>query len=140
MKYSVATIPCKGLAEWQTDLLTQQLADVGFDSFEQEGDVLRAYIPTDQLSAIDLSPFTFQLSIAPCPDENWNAVWEASHEVEQLPLGVKIVPHCAFGAGHHETTSIMIRELMNAVRGHDIDAGGTAGLPEMPDVKLGQIP
>ena len=114
MKYSIATIPCNGLEQWQIDLLTQDLADIGFDSFEQEGDTLRAYIPTELVPGIDLSPFNFQISIVNCPDENWNAVWEASHEVEQLPLGIRITPHCAFGAGHHETTAMMISELMNA--------------------------
>ena len=122
MKYSVATIRCNDLAEWQIDLLTQQLADLGFDSFEQDADTLRAYIPTEQLSTINsqladffkLSTINCQLStIESCPDENWNAVWEASHQVEQLPLGIRIVPHCAFGAGHHETTSMMISELLN---------------------------
>ena len=47
------------------------------------------------------------------PDENWNAVWEAEHPVQELPLGVKIIPHCAFGAGHHETTAMMIEALIN---------------------------
>ena len=26
---------------------------------------------------------------------------------------MKIVPHCAFGAGHHETTAMMIEEILN---------------------------
>ena len=32
----------------------------------------------------------------------------------ELPMGVKIVPHCAFGAGYHETTSMMIDALLTA--------------------------
>lgn len=102
--------------EWQTDVLTQELADLGFDSFEQDGTVLHAYIPTELVASLDLSAIksipTFV--IQDCPDENWNAVWEASHEVEELPLGVRITPHCAFGAGHHETTAMMIDELINS--------------------------
>ena len=114
MKYSIATIRCNDLADWQIDILTQQLADLGFDSFEQDDDTLRAYIPTDLVPALDLSTVNCPLSIANCPDENWNAVWEASHQVEEQPLGIHIVPHCAFGAGHHETTSMMISELLPA--------------------------
>lgn len=123
MKYQVAIIDCKGLAEWQVDVLQQELADVGFDSFEQDGTTLRAYIPedsglgdervsglTDILSENDATLLSFEA----CADENWNAVWEASHEVEQLPLGVRITPHCAFGAGHHETTAMMIDALVNS--------------------------
>lgn len=127
MKYSVATIPCNDLADWQVDLLMQQLADLGFDSFEQDDTALRAYIPTDMLHSYDnwqsaiaqlsinCQSSLVQSSITECPDENWNAVWESEHEVEQLPLGIRIVPHCAFGAGHHETTAMMIDELMHHV-------------------------
>lgn len=126
MKYSIATIHCNDFEDWQIDVLTQQLADLGFDSFEQDGDVLCAYIPTDLVPALDLSAVNCQLSLADCPDENWNAVWEASHEVEELPLGVRIVPHCAFGAGHHETTAMMIDELMASdVKGKRVFDHGT---------------
>lgn len=123
MKYQVAIIDCKGLAEWQVDVLQQELADVGFDSFEQDGTTLRAYIPEDSglgddrvsgLTDILSENGATLLSFEACVDENWNAVWEASHEVEQLPLGVRITPHCAFGAGHHETTAMMIDALVNS--------------------------
>lgn len=123
MKYQVAIIDCKGLAEWQVDVLQQELADVGFDSFEQDGTTLRAYIPEDSglgdervsgLTDILSENGATLLSFETCADENWNAVWEASHEVEQLPLGVRITPHCAFGAGHHETTAMMIDALVNS--------------------------
>lgn len=116
MQYSVATIQCNNLEDWQVDILCQQLADLGFDSFEQDDTTLRAYIPTSLLDSIhtQLSTLNTQLTIASCPDENWNAVWEASHPIEQLPLGVSIIPHCAFGAGHHETTSMMIQALTEA--------------------------
>lgn len=129
MKYNVATINCTGLEEWQIDVLSQSLADMGFDSFEQDGDILHAYIPSDQKSEIrnqrsdekDLEEVIAEngarlLSFEACADENWNAVWESEHEVEELPMGVRIVPHCAFGAGHHETTAMMINELLNSKR------------------------
>jgi ribosomal protein L11 methyltransferase len=125
MRYNVATIDCTGLEEWQTDVLSQALADLGFDSFEQDGETLRAYIPSDQLSAISNQQSAVSgleeviaengarlVSFEACADENWNAVWESEHEVEELPMGVRIVPHCAFGAGHHETTAMMINRLI----------------------------
>ena len=119
MKYSIATILCNGLESWQIDVIQQDLADLGFDSFEQDDTILRAYSPSDIAdtpslqNALIASGATLQ-SFEACPDENWNAVWEASHEVEELPLGVRITPHCAFGAGHHETTAMMIDELINS--------------------------
>jgi ribosomal protein L11 methyltransferase len=54
------------------------------------------------------------VNIEQCEDINWNATWEAEHEIVELPLGVRITPHCAFGAGHHETTSMMIEALIEA--------------------------
>ena len=125
MKYNVANINCTGLEEWQVDVLSQSLADMGFDSFEQDGETLRAYIPSDQESTISDQHSAISgleeviaengarlLSFESCPDENWNAVWESEHELEELPMGVRIVPHCAFGAGHHETTAMMINRLI----------------------------
>lgn len=125
MRYNVATIDCTGLEEWQTDVLSQALADLGFDSFEQDGETLRAYIPSNQQSAVSNQQSAVSgleeviaengarlVSLEACADENWNAVWESEHEVEELPMGVRIVPHCAFGAGHHETTAMMINRLI----------------------------
>ena len=125
MKYNVATINCTGLAEWQTDVLSQALADIGFDSFEQDGETLRAYIPSEQKSDVSIQNSDVRelaeiiaengatlLAFEACADENWNAVWESEHEVEELPMGVRIVPHCAFGAGYHETTAMMINRLI----------------------------
>jgi len=146
MKYNVATIDCTGLEEWQTDVLTQALADMGFDSFEQDEQTMRAYIPADQLSAagrlaeaIAENAATL-LSFESCPDENWNAVWESEHEVEDLPLGVRIVPHCAFGAGHHETTAMMIDALVERQKTKVesvLDMGTGTGVLAIMAAKLG---
>ncbi len=118
MRYNVATIDCGGCAEWQVEVLMQKLADCGFDSFEQEDCVLKAYIPvaavensTTPLTEVVANAGAKLLSFEECDDANWNEVWESEHIVEELPLGVRIVPHCAFGAGHHETTAMMIDEL-----------------------------
>ena len=134
MKYNIAIIRCDELAEWQVDVLTQQLADMGFDSFEQQADELRAYVPADVVAGDGGYEQTLRelladngaalLRFEACADENWNAVWEAEHEVEELPMGVRIVPHCAFGAGHHETTSMMIAELVES-RKSKVESGKT---------------
>ena len=116
MKYHCIHIETNFAEEWQKDVFEQQLFDLGVDSID--GD--KYFIPSDVLenkrSEIIqfLSPFNFHYSIDACPDENWNAVWESEHPMQELPLGVRIIPHCAFGAGHHETTSMMIQELIAA--------------------------
>ena len=117
MRYTKAHILNPSLAEWQVDLLVQALAEIGFDSFEQQDTALQAYIPSAQLdeqtlqSVLAEHAVTLQ-SLQTCPDENWNSTWEQEHPVWHLPLDVTIMPHCAFGAGHHETTSMMIDALM----------------------------
>ena len=116
MRYSVATLDMHFAEEWQADVFVQALFDLGFDTIDGN----RAYIPTSMLDAqrqaldalIDSTEGVALLGLEDCPDENWNAAWEAEHPVQELPLGVKIVPHCAFGAGHHETTAMMIDALL----------------------------
>ena len=116
MRYHILHIETSFAEEWQKDLFDQAICDLGVDTIDGED----YYIPTDlweqNREAIEeyLSPFNFQFSISPCPDENWNAAWEAEHPVQELPLGVRIVPHCAFGAGYHETTSMMINSLIKS--------------------------
>ncbi len=114
MRYHILHIETSFAEEWQKDLFDQAICDLGVDTIDGED----YYIPSDlweqNQAAIKeyLSPFNFQFSTSPCPDENWNAAWEAEHPVQELPLGVRIVPHCAFGAGYHETTSMMINALI----------------------------
>lgn len=116
MKYSVAHFAFSFAESWQEEVFTQSLFDLGFDTLDGSD----AYIQTDLLDAhradlqqlITVTDEVQLLSLEECPDENWNATWEAEHPMEELPLGVRIIPHCAFGAGHHETTSMMIDALL----------------------------
>ena len=132
MQYSVAHFQTSFAEQWQADIFAQALCDIGFDTIEdtpsdndnsqmvncQMVQSLSAYIPTAQLDKAALQALVAQtegvslLSVEECPDENWNAVWESEHTAEQLPMDVLIIPHCAFGAGHHETTGMMIDALM----------------------------
>ena len=124
MKYHVLHIKTDFAEEWQKDVFDQQLCDLGVDTIDGTGSepeqagCAAYYIPTElweqNQTAIkeQLTIYNSQFTISEVPDENWNAAWEAEHPVQELPLGVTIVPHCAFGAGHHETTSMMIEALL----------------------------
>ena len=127
MKYHVLHITTDFAEEWQKEVFDQELCDLGVDTIDDAGlEPEQAghadyYIPSDlweqnqeaiQAQISDTEGATL-LSVDEVPDENWNAVWEAEHPVQELPLGVKIVPHCAFGAGHHETTAMMIEALIH---------------------------
>lgn len=118
MQYSVVHFSYRFDQAWQQDLFEQDLCDLGFEVFDGEN----AYIQTSVLeenqeamnALIGNTEGVSLLSIEECEDINWNATWEAEHEIVELPLGVRITPHCAFGAGHHETTSMMIEALLEA--------------------------
>ena len=115
MRYHVLHIETHFAEEWQKDLFEQQLFDLGVDTIDGNDYYIPSEVLEVNLSTINdfLSTFNFQFSIANCPDENWYATWEAEHPMQELPLGIRIIPHCAFGAGHHETTSMMIEQLIN---------------------------
>lgn len=127
MKYHVLHITTDFAEEWQKEVFDQELCDLGVDTIDDAGlEPEQAghadyYIPSDlweqnqeaiQAQISDTEGATL-LSVDEVPDDNWNAVWEAEHPVQELPLGVKIIPHCAFGAGHHETTAMMIEALIH---------------------------
>ena len=118
MQYSVVHLSYQFTEDWQQDLFEQAMCDLGFEVF----DGANAYIQTAVLEEnqealnhlISETEGVEIMGVALCEDINWNATWEAEHEIVELPLGVRITPHCAFGAGHHETTSMMIEALLEA--------------------------
>ncbi|MBR1473018.1 MAG: 50S ribosomal protein L11 methyltransferase [Paludibacteraceae bacterium] len=122
MLYRCLHIKTDFAEEWQKDLFDQHMCDLGVDTIDAGSSPEQGgadyYIPSDLWQQHQgeireyLSSFNFPFSVSEVPDENWNAVWESEHPVQELPLGVRIVPHCAFGAGYHETTSMMIEHLL----------------------------
>lgn len=119
MQYTKVTFSYSFAEDYLEDLLLQGLGDLGFETFDgKEG-----YIQTELFSQEALNRFFSDFNAAyntiasyaaieDVPDQNWNEAWEAEHPMEELPDGVKIVPHCAFGAGHHETTGMLIEHIM----------------------------
>jgi len=118
MQYTKVTFSYAFEQDYLEDILLQGLGDLGFETF----DGMEAYIQTEFFLQEALNQYLFEfnaqygtivsvVSVEDVPDENWNATWEAEHPMEELPDGVRIVPHCAFGAGHHETTGMMIDAL-----------------------------
>lgn len=102
--------------EWQADVFNQQICELGVDTIDNAEYYIPSEIWAEKAGEIEaLCAETEGVTLVgsdACPDENWNAVWESEHPMQELPLGVKIIPHCAFGAGHHETTSMIINTLL----------------------------
>lgn len=134
--------PCDGEL---SEILTAELADYPFESFESEGDQLKAYIPGERLAdcktEVDelLRRYGVTGRYVAIETQNWNAVWESHFpevDVEgrlrirapfhaAAPAGeaeVVVMPRMAFGTGHHATTWLMSRALL------DLDLRGRRGL------------
>lgn len=122
MRYHVLHIETSFPEEWRKAVFDQMLCNIGVDTidgeyyylpseiWEQKEKLIRVTIDVEY----HMDKSAKLISVEACPDDNWNATWEAEHPMQELPLGIKIIPHCAFGAGHHETTSMMIDSLLAA--------------------------
>ena len=112
MRYHCLHIKTDFSEEWQKEIFGQTLCDLGVDTIDGDAYYIQSDVWEEKSSIINhqlsMTEEAKLLSVDACPDENWNATWEAEHPMQELPLGIKIIPHCAFGAGHHETTSMMI--------------------------------
>ncbi len=125
--------------DYQQDLLINELAEIGFDTFEEIESGFKAYIPStdfnQQLLDEHLEPyhaqFSFTYEINLIPQKNWNEVWESNFEPIQIrnkvwvratfhapspefPYEIVIDPKMAFGTGHHDTTSMMMALMLDA--------------------------
>lgn len=120
------------------DILVAELSEIGFESFVETENGLEAYIQSSQfkleavknLRIINNSEFTVAYSTQIIEDQNWNETWEKSfnpinvenrcyirakfHEKPtDIEFDIIIDPKMSFGTGHHETTYLMIKRLLD---------------------------
>lgn len=148
------------------DVLSQDLADIGYDSFVQDEPHLMAYIREDKFNEIDVQRqldsykgiFKSSFIFSSIPTRNWNSEWEAGfkpvkisgricirapfHPADpNMEFDIILSPKMAFGTGHHATTSLMMAEMLEVnFKGKSVlDVGcGTAILSILAE-KLGCI-
>jgi ribosomal protein L11 methyltransferase len=141
MKYIEVTFKTHPCTETVNDVVSALAGEIGFESFvECEGGVL-AYIqqPLYDEEAVSRLVAEFPLpdtqvtfSAQEAEDKDWNEEWEKNffqpiviedrccihstfhHDTPKTEYEILINPQMAFGTGHHETTSSIIAELLEA--------------------------
>lgn len=146
--------PC---SECATDVLAALLAEEGYESFVPDENGLTAYVRDADFNAdilgrvVGAMPFdgiTATTGWKKVEGRDWNAEWERNYfqpiaidgrcvihssfhtDVPKAEYDIVIDPKMAFGTGHHQTTTLIIRHLLNAgVRGKSvIDVGTGTGI------------
>lgn len=134
------------------EIIMADLADLGYDTFSEDADVLLAYKKGDDLKSEEEflkknleNSIKFELKLI--QEENWNAQWESnfeSIEIDQriyiradfheakphFEFEIVINPKMSFGTGHHQTTYLILQELLSMdIIGKDVlDMGCGSGI------------
>ena len=137
LEFTFHTTPC---TEIVNDVLSAVLGEAGFESFVEQTDGIAAYIQKDlynetvlkeALADFPLPDTQVEYAYQEAEDKDWNEEWEKnffqpiiigdscvihSTFLRDIPLAeydIVINPQMAFGTGHHETTSLIIGELLD---------------------------
>ena len=153
--------------EDMAEIITAYLADYEFESFdtapEAEHTILFAYRRMEEWAACReealeaIAEFGDLRSEKEIEDENWNSTWEAE-SFERVDIDGKIViraphhpapadpatidvivtPKMSFGSGHHHTTRMMCRHILECKpSGRALDVGCGTGVLSIAALKCG---
>ena len=119
----------------QKEILIAQLADAGYEGFEEIDNSLDAFINKGHFDKKLLNEISFKYQTPYSSEKiiatNWNKIWESNfqpvivedyvavradfHEpITNTAFEIVITPKMSFGTGHHATTYMMI-ELMKEI-------------------------
>lgn len=145
-----------------TEILIAELGELDFDSFMETEEGLSAYIQEhfvtdnllDDVFILKNPDFEIDYRTESITQVNWNEEWEKNfdpidvegicyvrapfHETKNAEFEIVIEPKMSFGTGHHETTFMMMKHLLNLnIQGKEVlDMGcGTAILAILASMK-----
>lgn len=163
--YNKVTFTVDPVDEVQCDVLAALLCEVGFESFEQTETGVVAYIQSsgydEKIVAEALKGFEFTSKLTWTSEfvegRDWNEEWEKNYftpmviagrcvihstfhkDYPKLEYDIVIDPKMAFGTGHHETTNLMVEQILREdMRGKSVlDMGTGTGILAMLASKCG---
>lgn len=141
MDYYSLKITCTSSlpSEIINDVLSSELGEIGFESFEEKEDGFYAYVPVtlynkaaieQKLAGFPIEDASFRYEVELVKAKNWNEEWEKNY-FQPIRIGDQCIirasfhaeepgfkhtllidPKMAFGTGNHDTTRLMITELL----------------------------
>ncbi|MCF6223678.1 MAG: 50S ribosomal protein L11 methyltransferase [Flavobacteriaceae bacterium] len=120
-----------------SEILIAELGAVGFESFTENENGITAYIQKkdwhdtilNDIKLLQSEEVTINYDLKEIEQVNWNSEWEKNfkpiqvdklvsirapfHEDPHLKYDLIIEPKMSFGTGHHETTHLMIQQLIH---------------------------
>ena len=141
MKYFEVTFTTSPCNEIVNDVVSALAGEIGFESFVEWDHGIQAYIQQqlfdekaleDMVENFPLSDTSITYTVKEAEDKDWNEEWEKNFfqpivigdrccihstfhkDTPKTEYEILINPQMAFGTGHHETTSSIICELLDA--------------------------